>query len=587
MKRRVVFFILSAVIVSSGLYAQPQHSIEGWGDAEAAQRYVDWVQQAIDEERWDEALTAIERAADFANVSSDISYLLAVARSRNGKGGISVVEALDMALETNHWVSYSENHALLLKAEQLVAMREYLNALSVLEQTVESADAAKLRLLAFRGLALGNAPDYDHVQALTRFRSLLLNAMDRYPRDTWPVRIFFEYARNRNPQPSDLAASDINLLELVLRRLPFLLEADPELAWVAAPFIRNTEDARRLVASYRSGGLTNREDFRPGGGSIPPALNLGLISDSDAVEEMFAGAAETDDPVIYKDLIIDVYNFLRGEEGRELLTQRLLSYTGFILCDDDKDGYVDACAYYSSGVIQNYILSNQSGISDLGIIFSADGIPVFALVLVTGRGSQAQIRWERYPSVEQAVLDGETFQFRPADFQFAPITFVELGGSQNLAGLDFPVPSYQYMNITGRALISFCSSLSRPSAEIDGAVETFFMERGVLLRAVETLNGEQVSVTEFERGLPVIQRIDLDLDGRMETIRRFRRPPRDYFWSDQFDYRRLISSSESDWSGDGRHMTREVYRLDGSVVYEWDMDGSGVMNYSEQGNGNQ
>jgi hypothetical protein len=31
----------------------------------------------------------------------------------------------------------------------------------------------------------------------------------------------------------------------------------------------------------------------------------------------------------------------------------------------------------------------------------------------------------------------------------------------------------------------------------------------------------------------------------------------------------------------------EVYLPDGSVVYSWDMDGSGTMNYSEQEDGNQ
>jgi len=51
-----------------------------------------------------------------------------------------------------------------------------------------------------------------------------------------------------------------------------------------------------------------------------------------------------------------------------------------------------------------------------------------------------------------------------------------------------------------------------------------------------------------------------------------------------FDYRRLIESSESDWSGDGKFKTMEVYLPDGSVVYYFDMDGSGTWTYSETGN---
>jgi len=131
-------------------------------------------------------------------------------------------------------------------------------------------------------------------------------------------------------------------------------------------------------------------------------------------------------------------------------------------------------------------------------------------------------------------------------------------------------------------LVSFCSSIQRPSVEFDGATEELFLEKGIVLHASETFEGKQISVTEFNKGSPVIQRLDMDMDGRMETIRRFYRA--DYLWSDlddTFNYRRLIASSESDWTGQGAYKTGEVYQKDGSVVYSWDADGSGEMNYSE------
>jgi hypothetical protein len=202
-----------------------------------------------------------------------------------------------------------------------------------------------------------------------------------------------------------------------------------------------------------------------------------------------------------------------------------------------------------------------------------------------GHSSKAQVRWEKYPSVIQIVLAEETFSFRPVNFHFAPVEFIMIGGSRRITGLAYPVYSHNYTELTRRSMLSFCSSLSRPSIEFDGAVEQIFFENALPRQAVETLNGRQVSVTEFERGMPVIQYIDLDLDGRMETIRRFHsanfqlpETGRD------FDYRALIASSESDWSGDGRFKTGEVYSEDGSVVYSWDMDGSGEMNYYETEN---
>ncbi|MDR1840293.1 MAG: hypothetical protein LBQ93_12025 [Treponema sp.] len=613
MKFRPVILVVLFCWAFCFSFAQSYDDAFVWGDAEAAGQYAIWAQQAINEGRMREALASLERAADFANVSSDISYLLALARSAEGKKRTSVVQALDTALDVNRWVDYNKDHALLLKAEQLIAMRRFESALNVLDQigqtrqggVPDASDFLMARLLAFRGLALGfgSVTQLDADQALARFRSLMLTAMDRFPRDPRPLRIFFEYARNRNPEPSELVQSDLNLFELALRRLPFLLEADPELAWIAYPFIQNTEDARRLVASYRSGGLYSiqNRDFMPSPGSISAALNLGLISDSEAVEELFSGSrgfnsplpsgiAANGNPVLDKAVITEVFNLLRSEQGRDLFTQKLLSFSGIITSDDDNDGYIDNYSYYRSGVIREFEYDKyQDKVFDLRVTFSAEGVPVSAEIPLTGRFSPVRVKWERYPSVEQAMLAGETFSFRPADFQFLPVSFIVLGGGANRLGIAYPVMSNQ-SELTRRTLVSFCASISRSSVEFDNAVETIFFEQGLPRQAVEILDGINVSVTAFERGIPVIQYLDLDFDGRMETIRSFHRPGLEYPWPDSdqsFDYRKLIASSESDWTGEGAYKTGEMYLQDGSVVYSWDIDGSGIMNYSETENGNQ
>jgi len=613
MKFRTVILVFLFFLAFCYSFAQSQDSAFIWGDAEAAQKYVKWAQQAINEGRTREALASLERAADFANVSSDISYLLALVRSAEGKNRTGVINALDMAIDINRWEDYNKDHALLLKAEQLIAMRRFESALTVLDQrgqtrqgsVPDESDFWMARLLAFKGLALGfsSVTPLEAAQALARFRSLMFIAMDRFPRDPRPLRIFFEYARNRNPEPSSETVDDRSLFELALRRLPFLLEVDPELAWIASPFIQNTEDARRLTASYRSGGLHSIQsrDFMPSPGSIPVALNLGLISDSEAVDELFSGSrgfnsplpsgiAANGDPVLDKAVITEVYNLLRSEQGRDLFTQKLISFSGIITCDDDNDGYIDNYSYYRSGVIREFEYDiYQDKAFDLRVTFSADGVPVSAEIPVTGRFSPVRVKWERYPSVEQAMLSGETFSFRPADFQFLPVSFIVLGGGVNRSGIAYPVMSKQF-ELTRRTLVSFCASISRSSIEFDGAVETMFFEQGLPRQAVEILDGNNVSVTAFERGIPVIQYLDLDFDGRMETVRSFHKPGPDYPWPDSdlsFDYRKLIASSESDWTGEGRYKTGEVYLQDGSVVYLWDIDGGGTMNYSEKENGNR
>jgi hypothetical protein len=283
--------------------------------------------------------------------------------------------------------------------------------------------------------------------------------------------------------------------------------------------------------------------------------------------------------VLDKDVIVETGELLRGEEGRELFTQKLLSFSGIITNGED-GGYSESRAFYQAGVIVEIIFDfNRDGVTDLNVSFGTDGVPLHARRRVLGVLPPAVIQWERYPSVLQVTLSGETFSFRPADFQYAPVHFISLGGSKSHAGIDYPVTERQNIELTRRTLVSFCESILRPSAEFDGALERIFLERGIAHKAVETMDGKQVSITEFEKGAPVIQYVDIDMDSRMETIRRFRKPGADF--ENTFNFRDLVQYSESDWTGEGRYKTAEMYLQDGLVVFLYDMDGDGVMEYRE------
>ncbi|MCL2230633.1 MAG: hypothetical protein FWC01_06015 [Treponema sp.] len=583
----LIFFVFLFISINN-VFAQSRD------DSAAAQQYYRWIEQAINEDRWDDARAALVRTRGFENVSSDLSYIRAIVYKRFGEMRTDVIEALDTAIQTNRWVFNNEVNALLFKAETLLILRRYRQAIAcidliearegIISTSPIAASAAMVRLDALQSLALGREPVNDPGLALAQFRSQLLITMDRFPRDPRPLIIFFNYARNRRPQPSELPEADINLLELVLRRLPFFMDNDTYLACIAAPFIRNIDDARRMIGSYRA--MTTPPNLE----SIPIALNLGLIDDNTAIEELLF--TDDEDITLEIDVITDTYRFLRSEEGRVRFTQRFLVFSGYIISDVDYDGYLESLAHYHNGNLLQFLYSKeQNNETYLNLYEFTNGSPVRGTVQLTGHEKAAGITWERYPSVKEIMFgdplsnSNERFTFAPADLQYAPVEFLEIGGSDNLRGLLFPMPSHQYMPLTLRTIHSFCTTYTRPSLEIEGAIETIRMSRGVILQSIETTaNGRQVSVTEFERGLPVIQHIDLDLDGRMETIRRFRRPEPGYVWRDVFDYRRLIASSESDWSGDGRHKTREVYQLDGSIVYYFDMDGSGTWTHSETGN---
>jgi hypothetical protein len=524
------------------------------GDAAAAELYVRWAERAIGEGRRAEALRALERGADYADVSSDISYLLALTRFHEKLPGGAVLEALRRALEADRWFRYTPGEAWLLEAEVLITMRRYAAALEALNCGPDNADRARLRLLALRFL-----PD------LEAFRRETAAALDRFPRDTRLARVFLDYCRNGTEVPEGNGQA---LMDLILRRLPLLLEDDPDLAWMAAPFIADRDRARRLVAAYRAVRV-------PAPASIPVSLDLGLVGGEGALEELFGDPPEEG---IDRDLILSVFALLRDGEERDLFRRRLFSHSGIVSADYDRDGYAEARTWYGEGAILRHTLdADQDGLPDLDIAFDA-GTPVRGREPADS-GTEITVHWERYPAVQRMESGGAVYLPRPGEFFYRPLRFVELCGGGGEPGLLFPEDNAA--RLTLRTMVMYSLRVTRPGAEFPGAMEIVDLDRGIPLRAVEILGGRTVSVTEFAAGRPLVQRLDLDLDGRMETLRRFRgaEPGGEEF---PFIYEKTIEFSESDWDGDGIFETGEEHLPDGTVIYSWDMDGDGIREYAEK-----
>jgi hypothetical protein len=581
------------------------------GDAAAAEKYAVWARQAIEEGRWGEAEAALERAADYASVSSDLSYLLALARFHENRPRGTVLEAVRRSLEADRWRLYTPETARLLEAETLIAVRAFPEALRSLSSLPESAESFRFRLLVFKGL--GNA---------VQFRTTMAQALDRYPRDTRLLRILFEFYRPsgyaypesgrrgtlfQNDQPVAIEAVDRDLMALALKRLPLLTGDDPALAYVAAPFIRDTEEARRLMGAYRAGGGKAPE-------ALPAALGLGLISGARAVDELFCrdnvDAPRSAGPVLDRALLESIWVLLRDKQGRDRFMRNLLGFSGVITEDRNRDGFPETRIRYQDGMILAYSHdAGQDGFAELEITFTAgtpdrgeltllpedNGRP-FACVVSGGEQLKARVWWERYPAVLRTELGETAYIPRPLEFFLAPVRFVTLPGSEEpvppqaefsgSGGLLYP-EGETFSGLSRRVLTSSALAIERPGGNFSGALERVELERSVPLRAREHLKGRIVSETEFFLGRPVVQHIDLDLDGRMETIRRFRQnipsfDPEDAGANHTWDYGKIIASSESDWDGDGVFEYGEEH-LPGGVIRSWDINRDGVKEYSETG----
>ncbi|MDR2136237.1 MAG: hypothetical protein LBO76_06435 [Treponema sp.] len=590
-----LLLLFLALSPSAALFPQPGAGVS----AAAAEQYLAWAEQAIGEGRWDEALAALERGADFADVSSDISYLLAAARYHENLPLLPALDSLYRAFAAGRWGRYTPARGRLLEAEMLICLRDYSGALRALDLAEQDPSigldtggdslrggtaevpmsgrqyAAVLRLLALRGGA-----------ETGEFLSVLGLVMDRYPRDPRPPEILFSWASGRMPDDRNPAArTDRSLVDLALRRLPLLAEgqraedspppapgsqlrgisANPGLGCLAASFIRDTDEARRLVSACRAQGKAGAE-------SLPISLELGLIDDRQAAEELLAG------PVLGKDTVLRVWSLMRDQEGRDLLRRNLLNFSGTIITDADGDGLKEEWVRYSSGTALEYCRdADQDGQEDLRVSFSA-GIPRRAL-----EGGRIRIEWERYPAVLQAELDGVLYVPAPETLFYAPVRFSPLTSDAQIPGAGpaplCPEADPRYPRLTERTLVSFAIQAVRPSAEFPGGLEYIEVDQGVPLRASELVEGKTVSLTEFALGRPQVQRLDLDLDGYMETIRRFRGGA--VSEENPLAYDKILESVETDRDRDGLYEMAEYFFPDGTSVYSWDTDGDGVRDYSE------
>jgi len=189
------------------------------------------------------------------------------------------------------------------------------------------------------------------------------------------------------------------------------------------------------------------------------------------------------------------------------MAEKLRSFSGEITEDEDMDGIFENRAVYKQGILQEYFHdADQDGSNDT-IVFFKDGeiqlAEIFSLpAKETGRLS-AVVSWEQYPSVQQIVLGKETYFFAPRAFQYAAVELIDIGG------LIFPQINLFSQGLTELMLYSFASSVERPSPDFEGGIEYLMLEDGVPVRSEIKVNDKTVSLTVFEKGIPVIQRIDL------------------------------------------------------------------------------
>jgi tetratricopeptide (TPR) repeat protein len=502
-----------------------------------ARALLDEARQASSLGDWERASVCLDEAADKDAGDADILYLRALTLVKRDLPLEDALGNLDGALRTGRFRYYSRRDASTLKAEILVRERRWQDALAALEPpAIDSAvDPAYHLIRARASLGLGD---------IRAFISELSFSLRRFPDDSASARLFLTSAGSI---ASSADAREIK--EIILGRLPRYSAADPELPVLAAPFMGDIDAKRTAVLAYRAaGGSSAAATIR--------ALEYGLIDEASASSELLAGP-----PIVALRDLTSLRVLAGSPAGRDVVLKALSGWSGVVKTDLDNDGVAEGSFYLAKGIVTEMQMdSNQDGSISYRASFS-DGLP--AHIILQRPGLEIDITYSAYPAVSSISFAEKSekrgYSFGPDVFSYAPIDMRAFAGAGRTA-LFFPY-FVSVLDPSERV----CASTALSVAVATGSSRSVtFLEKGIALSAAVYEGGRLRSTTTFERGRPVLERIDIDADGRFETER---------VYSADFEGAAQPSWLRVDSDGDGVSEYRE--QLVFPYRKEWDYDGNG------------
>lgn len=478
-------FALSVLRVSFCAAEEPPN-------AELSTYYLRYFERVVRDEGLEPAERFLRRAVDYEDVSSDLSFELARVEDELGRPRAQVAATLERAFAAKRWRQHSEGEARLFKARLLLELCDYYGALSELDMASAGLEREKIALTSLMFLRRDTA-----------FLGRAREALAVYPGSEDIEILVFRYAQNiqkRSQRPSTQAISLIErLVENVLARGEY-----GEVIYYAACFLSDFDNARRLLRAHLA---------RTG---IPPIkaltvlLNLGVYDEETAIDALFLPTQ----PTIDVDIAKEIYGLLRSDAAKDYFMGRLAVFSGILGEDRNGDGIFELLANYDTGMCSKVRIDAAQS-RDKPIVINCK-----AGIVLDSEAGDFHFVYDAYPSVRRADMPDETFYFSPDEFFFAPVRFDPLCEDD---GILFPNRIENAPAVSRRSLYAEARRVERPSAEFDGAVETLNLVHGSKVHAQEELDGKIVSETFFQNGTPLYQRVDTELDGRLETIRYFKR----------------------------------------------------------------
>jgi tetratricopeptide (TPR) repeat protein len=524
------------IVASSGSFAFAK---DEEGVDTVARALFDAARQAASVGDWKSATAYLGEAESRNPLDSDVLYLGALAKVKQGLPFADALGDLNASLAADRFLYYRTRDASNLKAEILVREGRWQEALDALgpSSPASAVDPSFLQIRARAYAGMGN---------IDAFVAELREAFARFPDDPSFPRLFLSRA---GKVPFSEASRELG--KTILSRLSRYSTVDPELPVLAAPLMADISARRDAVLAFRAAG-----------GSSPAAtlraLEYGIVDEAAAAKEFLSGPG----PIELRDLG-SLLALAGSPAGRDEVVSALAAWSGKVESDSDGDGIAEASFSVDKGLVTDWAFdSRREGMEDERGAF-VEGLPS-SITLYRG-DVEIDVAYSAYPAVASVAFVEKTvkrgFSFSPEAFVFAPVAMRPFAG-EGKSAIYFPSP-----NPVDDPTETSCAARALSVAVDSGTSrEVTLLDKGTPLSSTTYRDGRLYSTTSYQAGRPVLEKADVDGDGRFETERGF--------------YVRPDGSSDIAWvridsAGDG------VFDYYEQTVFpfrkEWDFDRDGLV----------
>lgn len=501
-----LFVVLSGFCFSAfNLNAQNVSNSALMANRRTAVRYLQLAKQFASEKLWSDAESNAVMGLAYDDKIADLWYLHAVARLNLGEKKSKVLPLVVTALTDAEWVDYNRDGARILYSDILCSTRQFVQSLSVLdsEPFLYSADAEYIRAKAYYCLG-----DEENIK---KARSRLDAARRVYPSDSRFAELFYTHEYQIFRRNGYLAEEARSLSDAFALMIPLFKNARGDLEVYAAVFAGDDAKKIRMLKAFNSKRLKSPL-------YALEALASGLLDEDAALDYFY----QFSDRTVRLSVLEDFASLLKSEEVKKEFAEYLNSYNGTITIDTDGDLIKNITVSYKRGRPESISYDENQDDENEWSATCDFGVPV----KIALSDNAMELEYSAWPYISAAVY---RMPLTHADLRFTLIaetlswTPFTVDSDKNLfqsLASDFYVPyltAPEKNSVSGSDLLRAALSYSIPSKERDGAVIQVSLLNGVAQLASYSVGDKIYAMAQFEKGIPVSRKIDVDGDGLFET----------------------------------------------------------------------